>query len=257
MTITNISIYAQSCIDDNHPHAIDLGLPSGTKWACCNIGSTRPEDYGNYYSWGETWVKEVYNWKNYLYFDTSKWKLPDIPLDIRGTEFDTAFVIWGNSWKMFSKEQCQELIDYCSQEISMINDVKGISFIGPNGNSIFFPAAGYCTSDINYIGDHCYYWAGTREFDSDSSGPYGAHTLSIFISLGLDGMCASLNRVYGANVRPIIEGKDNINDINITNKTVSDIFNISGMKMPNNYTSNEAIFQKLYIINGKKILIKK
>lgn len=55
------------CPDENHPHMIDLGLPSGTKWACCNVGASNPEDYGNYYAWGETQPKSVYNSVTYLY----------------------------------------------------------------------------------------------------------------------------------------------------------------------------------------------
>ena len=56
-----------SCPDDNHPHAIDLGLPSGTKWACCNVGASTPEGYGGYYAWGETSEKAVYNEVTYHY----------------------------------------------------------------------------------------------------------------------------------------------------------------------------------------------
>ena len=58
---------AQSCPDDNHPHAIDLGLPSGTKWACCNVGATTPEENGGYYAWGETEEKELYDISTYIY----------------------------------------------------------------------------------------------------------------------------------------------------------------------------------------------
>lgn len=59
--------YAQSCPDGKHPHAIDLGLPSGTKWACCNVGATTPEGYGGYYAWGEKKMKSVYNEVTYKY----------------------------------------------------------------------------------------------------------------------------------------------------------------------------------------------
>ena len=56
-----------SCPDNNHPHMIDLGLPSGTKWACCNVGAHSPEEYGGYYAWGEISEKPVYNEVTYLY----------------------------------------------------------------------------------------------------------------------------------------------------------------------------------------------
>ena len=59
---TNTNVSYTTCPDNNHPHMIDLGLPSGTKWACCNVGASAPEDYGNYYAWGETQPKSVYNY---------------------------------------------------------------------------------------------------------------------------------------------------------------------------------------------------
>ncbi len=60
---------AQSCPDNNHPHMIDLGLPSGTKWACCNVGATTPEAYGGYYAWGETEEKDYFDQENYEFFE--------------------------------------------------------------------------------------------------------------------------------------------------------------------------------------------
>ena len=61
-----------TCPDDNHPHMIDLGLPSGTKWACCNVGASSPEEYGGYYAWGETTEKDVYDWNTYTYCEGSE-----------------------------------------------------------------------------------------------------------------------------------------------------------------------------------------
>ena len=65
------SFFISICPDDNHPHMIDLGLSSGTKWACCNVGASKPEDYGGYYAWGEILVKSDYYWDNY--FDTKNY----------------------------------------------------------------------------------------------------------------------------------------------------------------------------------------
>ena len=73
-----------SCSDSHHPHAIDLGLPSGTKWACCNVGATTPERYGGYYAWGETGEKTSYYESNYGYYNTST-GYADIGSDIAGT----------------------------------------------------------------------------------------------------------------------------------------------------------------------------
>lgn len=71
-----------TCPDDHHPHLIDLGLPSGTKWACCNVGANTPEGYGNYYAWGETQTKDEYNWSNYIHCDGSMETCHDIGSDI-------------------------------------------------------------------------------------------------------------------------------------------------------------------------------
>ena len=89
-----------SCPDDNHPHAIDLGLPSGTKWACCNVGASTPEGYGNYYAWGETEPKSEYNLSTYIHCDGSQSTYHDIGSDIAGTGYDTATANWGAPWRI-------------------------------------------------------------------------------------------------------------------------------------------------------------
>ena len=106
-----------SCPDDHHPHLINLDLPSGTLWACCNVGATTPEGAGGYYAWGETEEKsEGYDWKNYIYSNGSQYYYTDIGLTICGTEYDVAHVKWGGYWQMPSFEQIQELIAKCSHE---------------------------------------------------------------------------------------------------------------------------------------------
>lgn len=103
------------CPDNNHPHMIDLGLPSGTKWACCNVGANAPEEYGNYYAWGETQPKSVYGWSTYQYgyynYDGDYSHLVNIGSDIAGTGYDAATANWGAPWRMPSKAQCDELIN--------------------------------------------------------------------------------------------------------------------------------------------------
>ena len=104
-----------TCPDDNHPHAIDLGLPSGTLWACCNVGASKPEDCGGYYAWGEVETKDNYSWDNYVHCDGTMETVHDIGADIAGTEYDVAHVKWGGDWCMPTKEQCKELIDNTTQ----------------------------------------------------------------------------------------------------------------------------------------------
>lgn len=85
-----LTVNAQSCHDVNHPHAIDLGLPYGAKWACCNVGANTPEGYGGYYALGETEEKEIYNWSNYIHCDGNYNTCHNIGNDIAGTQYDVA-----------------------------------------------------------------------------------------------------------------------------------------------------------------------
>lgn len=157
------------CPDDHHPHMIDLGLPSGKKWACCNVGAEKPEDYGGYYAWAEIMEKATYTWENHLYYtppvyDPSKppTKDPyrsDIQHDIEGTQYDVAHTSWGDGWRMPTKAEYDELKDNCTWEWTTNNGTNGIKMTGPSGYSIFLPAAGY--SRTAYIGEIGYYRYGT------------------------------------------------------------------------------------------------
>ena len=137
------------CPDNNHPHAIDLGLPSGTKWCCCNVGASTPEGYGGYYAWGETSEKSVYYWDTYQY--GSSWdNVVNIGSDIAGTNYDVAHVRMGAPWRMPSTAQQQELINNCSWQWTQQNGVNGILVTGSNGGQIFLPAAGRRWDDVLY-----------------------------------------------------------------------------------------------------------
>ena len=132
-----------SCPDVNHPHMIDLGLPSHTKWSCCNVGATAPELAGSYYAWGETVEKDVYADANYIDYDKTTKQFITKTSDIAGEWNDAATANWGKPWRMPTRSQCQELIDKCTSEWVVENSVYGRKFTGSNGNSIFFPAAGW------------------------------------------------------------------------------------------------------------------
>ena len=162
-----------SCPDDHHPHMIDLGLPSGTKWACCNVGASAPEQYGSYFAWGETSPKSVYNEVSYSYCtgqdtDGDGWidenySVVNIGSDIAGTSYDAATVNWGSPWVMPSKEQMDELKNNCTSEWTTENGVNGRRFTGANGASIFLPAAG-CRwkDDLYHAGSYGVYWSSLR-----------------------------------------------------------------------------------------------
>ena len=152
------NVITHQCPDDNHPHMIDLGLPSGTKWACCNVGASKPEDYGGYFAWGETEEKEAYTSENYL---GGKGDSYYIGKNIAGTQYDAATSNWGSPWVMPSLEQMNELVNNCSSEWTTENGVNGRRFTGPNGTSIFLPAAGVRENgdlDLDYLG-WGYYWS--------------------------------------------------------------------------------------------------
>lgn len=130
------------CPDGNHPHAIDLGLPSGTKWCCCNVGSSTPEGCGGYFAWGETSEEGIYSVDTYAYYNSNTGYV-NIGSDIAGTGYDVARVRMGSPWRMPSDEQMEELINNCSRQWTQRKDVNGILVKGRNGGQIFLPAAGF------------------------------------------------------------------------------------------------------------------
>ena len=187
------------CPDDNHPHQIDLGLPSGTKWACCNVGATTPEDYGGYYSWGETEAKSDYMWTAYSHCDGTYETCHDLGSDIAGTQYDVAHVKWGGSWKMPTLDQINELNDNCTWLWTSKNNINGYKVTGTNGRTIFLPAAGYrYDSDLYAHGTYGYYWSSSQYTDSYDSAYYldlGSESHDYYDGSRNDGQC----------VRPVIE----------------------------------------------------
>ena len=241
-----------SCPDDNHPHAIDLGLPSGTKWACCNVGADKPEEYGAYYAWGETEDKNYYNWNTYIYCDGDFETCHDLGSDIAGTQYDVAHVKWGDSWMMPSYEQNKELIDNCTYEWTIVNGVRGQKFISRiNGDSIFLPAAGFQWYDtLDGEGRLGRYWSSTLYPAAGN-----AYCLS-FVSYD-----ASWNygdsRGGGLTVRPIISGTNNIIlSESLSNASNQAIYNIYGIKVATFPKEIDNLLPGIYIVNGKKIVIK-
>jgi hypothetical protein len=198
------------CPDNNHPHMIDLGLPSGTKWACCNVGATTPEGYGDYFAWGETQPKEVYNWDTYQYgyynYDGDYSHLVDIGSDIAGTQYDAATANWGAPWRLPTLAQRQELRNNCTSEWTTQNGINGRTFTGPNGGTIFLPAAG-CryNSSIDYDGSSGLYWSSAL----CESSPVDAYILCYFDSG--DVIWSNSGRISGQSIRPVAApSSDNI-----------------------------------------------
>ena len=178
--------------------AIDLGLPSGTKWASCNVGATKPEEYGGYYAWGETEEKEIYSEDTYKYYQNGEYV--NIGSDISGTEYDVAHMKWGGNWCMPTSNDIKELLDNCDIEWTTLNGVNGRKFTSKiNGNSIFLPAAGYRWSgDLYRAGEYGYYWSSTRYLNIS----FYAYSL-YFASGSAYWLSIYCYRNYGRSVRPV------------------------------------------------------
>ena len=187
---------------------VDLGLPSGTLWATCNIGASSPEDYGDYFAWGETTGyndgKTDFSWSTY--FDTDdngitfkKYNDNDEPTVLTiEIEDDAAYVNWGPTWRMPSKEQCEELINssYTTAEWITQNGVNGRKITSlTNGKSIFLPAAGNrLNSSLNNAGSISGYWSRTS---------IGAPYATALISNSGNFNRSNVYRYYGISVRPV------------------------------------------------------
>ena len=151
--------------EDEHAW-VDLGLPSGTLWATCNLGANSPEDYGDYFAWGETAPKDNYDWSTYKWCNGSyntltKYCTADNKTEL-DPEDDAAYVNWGPSWRMPTTEQQRELYEKCSSVWTTQNGVDGRLFTGSNGNTLFLPVTGERLGESLYYADsHGYYWSRT------------------------------------------------------------------------------------------------
>ncbi len=133
---------------------VDLGLPSGLKWATCNVGANSPEECGYYVQWGETMPKDDYSEATCSTYNVS------IGNNISGTEYDAARVNWGSTWRMPTYEEAKELLDFCEWQDGVLDGVAGIKVTGPNGNYIFLPYTGYRagTKPVSYNGISGSFW---------------------------------------------------------------------------------------------------
>lgn len=180
--------------------AIDLGL--SVKWASCNVGAESPEEYGDYFAWGETTTKSSYTKSNSVTYGLSISELESrgiIGADGNLTAaYDAATANWGDKWRMPTLDEMKELINQCTWEWTTQNGVNGYKVTGPNGNSIFLPAAGYRgDTSLDYAGSDGYYWSATP--DSDSPYAYAHDFYGDYYGWDSGG------RDYGVTVRPVSE----------------------------------------------------
>lgn len=159
-----ISLSANSQVRGDHEY-VDLGL--SVKWATMNIGASKPEEYGDYFAWGETAPKLGYSWNTYKWgcitYDNkmTKYHNSDYAKITLHVSDDAAHANWGGSWRMPTHEEIDELCKNCTSTLTTKNGVYGRKFVGPNGNSIFLPAAGFLffSSLFNACSIGGYYWS--------------------------------------------------------------------------------------------------
>lgn len=168
-------------VEEEH-NWVDLGLPSGLLWATRNVGADSPEDYGDYFAWAETQPKSYYDWDTYTYTcggydDLTKYCSRSDSgcngytdnLTILQAGDDAATANWGSGWRTPTREEWEELLDHCTSVWTTQNGVRGQRFTGPNGNTLFLPAAGYrWDGRLYYAGSYGYYWSSSLYTDGPS-----------------------------------------------------------------------------------------
>ena len=173
---------------------VDLGL--SIKWATCNVGANQPHEYGNYYAWGETTTKNSYT------IDNSKTRGKNMG-DISGNpNYDAATANWGSGWRTPTYAEMKELDEKCTWIWTTENGINGYKVTGPNGNSIFLPAAG----EIYYQSNGCdsdfgYYWTSTPEDGFDNCISNYLKIVSSFYEVGW----YNRGREFGFSIRPVAD----------------------------------------------------
>ena len=205
---------------------VDLGLPSGLKWATCNVGATKPEAYGDYFAWGETEPKEKYNWSNYKYCKDGNpeaitkycpenqakyWGgegTPDGKTEFKdyGYEDDAARDNWGGSWRTPTKAEWKELMDNCTWAwTDNFNDTGVRGMMGSSKTSgytdktIFFPASSLWIDALLFLGEKCYYWSSSLGNAYQSVCFYAGYSRPDHVAI------SNSNRCYGHSVRAVID----------------------------------------------------
>lgn len=195
--------------------ALDMGLPSGTKWANMNVGAETVTSPGLFFAWGEAqgYLQDgsdghLFGWTSYKWCNGSRSSQTKYCTnggygnfdnkDILDLADDAAYINWGENWRMPTSEEMKELIDHTHSEWTTVDGVDGYLFTSKTtDNRIFLPAAGSRVSESNYEnGTDCYFWTSTLDEDS----PYAARYLRFYVDRVFLG---SLFRYYGMNIRPV------------------------------------------------------
>ena len=195
---------------------VDLGLPSGTLWATCNVGADTPEDCGDYFAWGDTIPKEMYDWKNYQYatfvdgrYELSKYCTDSYwgfngfvdSLTMLEPVDDAALAQWGVGWRMPTKEDYAELFQNTTYAWTTQNGVEGRLLTGSNGNSIFLPATGFCLEGEPLCPGLGLYWSSSLQTSSQMS------AWSFHFDYEDCHVCGTYERSRGQCVRAVCSGQ--------------------------------------------------
>lgn len=179
-------------------HAIDLGLPSGTKWASWNIGSSSPQEYGDNYAWGELYTKTDFVRTTYQYYNSTSERYDYIGNSICGnSQYDIAKHLWGGNWQLPSKTDFEELVKNCTMQWISIDGVRGIMFYGKNDNSIFLPAGG--AHQYDNVENYCTYGTGTLSTTAEED----AYAFVAAERYGYD--INTRLRFWGQSIRPVMK----------------------------------------------------
>ena len=210
---------------------VDLGLPSGLKWATCNVGAAMPSAYGNYYMWGDVqaidlnWGMHVPGLENYPYYKDGRYTkylmYQQVNLET-GESFgnidkknqlmtndDAAHVSMGGNWRMPTLDNVQELIDNCTREYISVDGVPGVKYVGPNNNSIFFPCTGcYIDGALQYEGTTGDYWTSRAEDENVANAFY----MTVRAKETYEQIIYSNSRAQARPIRAVYHEEENIVD---------------------------------------------
>ena len=173
---------------------VDLGLPSGLKWATHNVGAFEPQEIGSYFAWGEIKSKESFTASACSTYGV---ELGDISGDVN---YDVAASSWGSTWRMPTESEVVELKDNCTLEWTVVGMSPGCKVTGPNGNHIFLPSGGFMTnSSVDFADSEAAYWTSTPD---TSNGDLGYATFIYFYN---NNFCNRgwMSRYVGLLVRPV------------------------------------------------------
>ena len=224
-------VFALGCTKPDEPNNVsgnynghdyvDLGLPSGTLWATCNVGADTPEGYGDYFAWGETEPKAVYYWDTYKYCEGDLHSLTkyccDSTYGYNGfvdnltelqIEDDAAVAKWGDVWRMPTETQWKELMDNTVATWTLRNEVQGLLFSANNGNALFLPASGsgdYLGGGNNGFGYIGHYWSSSHYVGDIIGSDEDVYKTGVW-NLNFNSSGCSMRigcRAFGMSVRPV------------------------------------------------------